>query len=149
MPRVPIERPPNFTNCYGCGADNARGLALSFFREDDAVVATFIPSSEHGGYGRLLHGGVTATLIDEAFGWGLYSLLGKIGITTTLTIEFSGRLLCGEPITVSGTIVTSDDKEAELRAVLTDARGAVAATGTGRMRYVSQRAIERIGNFQG
>ena len=60
MPREPIARPARFTRCYGCGHDNERGLALDFFRDGDSVVADFTPAPDHGGYGKVLHGGVAA-----------------------------------------------------------------------------------------
>ena len=145
--REPIERPAKFNACYGCGGANARGLGLVFFRDGDSVVAEFTPAPEHGGYGKVLHGGVTATLVDEAFGWTIYGLLGKLGLTTSLAVEFQAPLTCGQTCTVRGKVESSDGRGAKLRAEVTDARGKLAAVGTGHLRFVSARAVERIGDF--
>ncbi len=147
MLETSIPRPPGFTRCYGCGPDNERGLALEFDRDGEAVVARLTPSPEHGGYGRLVHGGVTATLVDEAFGWALFALLGKIGMTTEMTLTFHAPLRCGEPLMVRGTIEHSDARTAIVRAEIHHGAGKLAATGTGTLRFVSQRAVERIGGF--
>ena len=152
MPNTPpntrIERPGSFTRCYGCGPDNRLGLALSFFRAGDLVEASFQPRPEHGGYGRLLHGGVTAALIDEAFGWALYGLLGKIGMTTDMEVKFSAPLYCDDAIRVRGSIVESSAQAATVRAEVVAAGERVGAVGVGRMRFASLRAIERIGGFK-
>lgn len=146
--RESIVRPLNFTTCYGCGRDNARGLKLEFQREGDSVVAEFVPSPEHGGYGRVVHGGVTATLVDEAFGWTIYGLLGKLGMTTDMKIAFHAPLLCGEKLLVRGSVEQKDERQAVLRAEVLDHEGELAAEATGTMRFVSIRAVERIGGFK-
>jgi uncharacterized protein (TIGR00369 family) len=143
-----IPRPDGFTHCYGCGGDNPRGLGLRFERAGDEVVAGFTPAPEHGGYGTLVHGGVTTTLLDEAFGWALYGLLGKVGITTEMSAAFHAPLRCGEALRVHGRVERHDERFAVLRAEVRDARGSVAASGTGTMRLVSLRAIQRIGGLR-
>jgi len=146
-PRHRIERPARFAHCYGCGPDNPHGLAIEYFRDGDAVVATFVPAAEHGGYGLLLHGGITSAVIDETFGWTIYGLLGRIGMTTELSIKFMAPLYCNEPIHVKGTLLESSEQTATVNVeVLFEGR--VAASGVGRMRFASLRAIERIGGFK-
>jgi uncharacterized protein (TIGR00369 family) len=147
MSEPPVPRPEAFTRCYGCGRDNPRGLALAFHRDGDAVVAPFTPAPEHGGYGRLLHGGVTATLLDEAFGWATYSLLGKIAMTTDLAISFHAPLHCGEALTVRGFVERHDERTAVVHAEIHSATGRLAATGIGTLRFISRRVVERIGGF--
>lgn len=151
MPKK-IPRPSDFTRCYGCGADNPRGLALDFHREGEgaaeSVVASFVPPAELGGYGRILHGGVTATLADEAFGWAIWGLLGKLGVTTDLAVRYVASLRCGEPLTVRGFIDHHDARGASVRAEIRDDSGRLAATASGTLRFVSQRAVERMGAFK-
>ena len=146
--REPIPRPANFNACYGCGGANARGLQLTFFRDGDSVVADFTPAREHGGYGKILHGGVTATLLDEMFGWTIYGLLGKLGMTTDMKIEFKAPLYCGKTATVRGRVERHDEREIAVRAEVTDEDGHIAAVATGTMRVASMRLIERLGAFE-
>jgi len=144
-PAIPC--PEGFTRCYGCGRDNPVGLTLDLQPDGDAVVVTFTAAPEHGGYGRLLHGGVTATLLDEAFGWASYSLLGRIAMTTDLAITFHAALRCGDALTVRGFVERHDERTAVVRAEIRSAAGRLGATGTGTLRFVSRRAVERIGSF--
>ena len=148
MAREPISRPAGFTRCYGCGGDNALGLALEFFRDGDTVIAEWTPLDEHGGFGRLVHGGLLATVIDEAFGWATYALLGEAALTTELSVTYHAGVVCGEPVTVRGAIAGRDAKTVEVRAEIADAKGALAATGIGKMRVLSIRALERLGRFR-
>jgi acyl-coenzyme A thioesterase PaaI-like protein len=146
--RERIDKPEKFNTCFGCGSANAFGLALVFYREDDSVVAEFTPRAEFGGFGKVLHGGVTSSLIDESFGWAIFGLLGKLGMTTTLTVGFRSPIFCGEPSTVRCRVESHDGRQAHLRAEVRDARGELAAEGTGILRFVSARAVERIGGLE-
>jgi acyl-coenzyme A thioesterase PaaI-like protein len=61
------------TTCYVCGPDNPLGLQVPFEQEGDAgSYAFYTARKEHGGWNGILHGGVTFSLMDEAFGWCLF-----------------------------------------------------------------------------
>jgi acyl-coenzyme A thioesterase PaaI-like protein len=61
------------TTCFVCGPDNPLGLQVPFEPNGEAgSSATYIARKEHGGWNGILHGGVTLSLIDEAFAWCLY-----------------------------------------------------------------------------
>jgi acyl-coenzyme A thioesterase PaaI-like protein len=61
------------TTCYVCGPDNPLGLQVPFTPEGEAgSTAVYVARKEHGGWNGILHGGVTFSLMDEAFGWCLY-----------------------------------------------------------------------------
>ncbi|MBB5065442.1 PaaI family thioesterase [Granulicella mallensis] len=61
------------TTCFVCGPDNPLGLRVPFAPDGDAgSTAVYVARKEHGGWNGILHGGVTFSLMDEAFGWCLY-----------------------------------------------------------------------------
>jgi acyl-coenzyme A thioesterase PaaI-like protein len=61
------------STCFVCGPDNPQGLKVPFEQDGDAgSAAVYIARREHGGWNGLLHGGVTLSLMDEAFGWCLF-----------------------------------------------------------------------------
>ena len=52
--------------CFACGRDNPIGLHLDDFSLDEGeVAARFLPRSDYRGSAGGLHGGVTATALDE------------------------------------------------------------------------------------
>ncbi len=52
-------------HCFGCGADNPRGLRLEIFQDGTDAVATFVATADLGGWPERLHGGVIGLLVDE------------------------------------------------------------------------------------
>ncbi len=58
--------------CYGCGADNERGLQLKSRVEGDELVAEWCPEPKHQAYPGYLNGGVAATLIDCHAAWAAF-----------------------------------------------------------------------------
>lgn len=73
--------------CFGCGRHNPIGLKLDFRQEGDRAVAEFVPGEWHQSWTGVFHGGLMATLLDEALGYALYFR----GIKA-LTAKFEMRL---------------------------------------------------------
>jgi acyl-coenzyme A thioesterase PaaI-like protein len=141
---LPIARRFGFRDCFACGPDNPHGLRLVFERANDTVVCAYTPELHLGGYGRILHGGVTSTLLDEAMAWAVYGLLGKLPLTTELRVRFLGALQAGDQLAITGKIVASDARGADARAEIRDSTGALRAEGEGRLRFISEAALTRL-----
>lgn len=61
------ELQPNSRHCFACGLENPVGLKLRFFQiTDDEVRADFLPPEHFEGYPGVLHGGIAASMLDEA-----------------------------------------------------------------------------------
>lgn len=52
--------------CFACGLDNPDGLRIEWITSGKTATATFIPDRKYQGWKGILHGGITATLLDEA-----------------------------------------------------------------------------------
>ena len=51
--------------CYGCGADNERGLQIKSYWDGDEAIATWKAQPHHcGGSKEIVNGGIIASLID-------------------------------------------------------------------------------------
>lgn len=74
--------------CYGCGEDNPISLGLEFHQEGDRCVATFQPRREHRGVPGFLHGGVSASVLDETMASLGFMLDGVHCVTATLDLKF-------------------------------------------------------------
>ena len=141
---TPIPRRSGFLDCFACGPDNPRGLRLVFERDADTVVCTYTAPRELASYGRILHGSVTSTLLDEAMAWAVYGLLDKLPLTTELHVRLLGSIRTSERLSVTGRIVSSDGRSARARAELHNAAGTLCAESEGRLRFVSAAAVERL-----
>lgn len=52
-------------HCYGCGADNEKGLQIKSYWDGDEAVCTWKPEPHHcGGTENMVYGGIIASLID-------------------------------------------------------------------------------------
>ena len=52
--------------CFVCGKHNSSGLMLNFNYSDKKAFAEFSITKVHQGYKDIVHGGILATIIDEA-----------------------------------------------------------------------------------
>ncbi len=84
-------RQPNAKMCFVCGYENEMGLKSSFYiLETGDLVATFTPVEEHQSYPERMHGGIAATLLDEAIGRAVNQEIDSDlwGVTMEFTIKF-------------------------------------------------------------
>ncbi|HEX3723765.1 MAG TPA: PaaI family thioesterase, partial [Nitrolancea sp.] len=89
--------------CFGCGEQNPIGLRLKFYRVDGGLQAKFTPSKHHEGYDRMTHGGIVATLLDEAMSWAVIDS-GRLAVTARMELQFRRPVSIGEPLVVSARI---------------------------------------------
>lgn len=100
MPLASLTSVKNSRTCFGCGKENAAGLQLDFeLREDGRLETRFTPRDIHGGWEGLFHGGLMATLLDEAMMAYLY-LNGVDAATASLDVRFRKPVALGEELVV-------------------------------------------------
>lgn len=78
-------------NCLVCGIDNDFGLKASFYEtSDQELVALFRPLQEHQSYPNVMHGGISATILDETIGRAIMMTTDKntFGVTVELNIRY-------------------------------------------------------------
>ncbi len=97
---------PNSRHCFACGLENPIGLKLKFYQTaDDEVTAEFIAPEEYQGYPGILHGGVTATILDEAVGrafMGTDPGNSNMMYTAELTVKYKQKVPIGKPLKIVG-----------------------------------------------
>ena len=72
-------------NCFACGPANPVGLRLEFQEAgQDRVRTEFQVGEEHTGVTGVVHGGIVATVLDEAMAWGLYRFRYASHVTATM-----------------------------------------------------------------
>ena len=85
---------PNARDCFVCGMKNDFGLKARFYEtEENELVVYFTPKFEHQSYPGRLHGGVAASILDEAIGRAMQIKNPDIwGVTTDLKIKYRAPL---------------------------------------------------------
>jgi uncharacterized protein (TIGR00369 family) len=99
---------------------------LDFRIEDKRAVAEYRPRAEHQGYPGLVHGGLIATMLDEAMGWAMYSL-GVWAVTGKMEIRYRQPLPLDGRATVSGEVVRNRGRWLEVRGEVRSAEGRLVA----------------------
>jgi uncharacterized protein (TIGR00369 family) len=117
--------------CFGCGPANAGGLHLEFLVADDGSVVCLptIPDSFEGPAG-YLHGGIIATLLDEAMSKSIWAR-GLTAMTRQMEINYLRPVHSEAPIRVEGRLVRSEGRKHWSEARIIDARGHALADAKG------------------
>lgn len=83
------------------GAGNPFGTSMTMTRSGDAVVSTVTLDNGFEGAPGRSHGGIVAAIFDDLLG-SVPLMLGKIGFTASLTIEYVAPSPVREPVTFRG-----------------------------------------------
>jgi len=119
---------PDEYMCFGCSPGNHIGLKLTFEEDDENLYATWKPEPVFQGYLNVLHGGIIATLLDEAGAWCIYVKAGTSGVTASLTVRYLRPVYISKgPVSVEARLVTKGEKNALLKASLSDGEGKLCA----------------------
>jgi uncharacterized protein (TIGR00369 family) len=117
--------------CFGCGQANPAGLRLEFMLSPDGTVVCLPTISEsfegHPGY---LHGGVIATLLDEAMSKSVRAR-GLTAMTRQIEADFLRPVPSATPIRIEGRVVRSEGRKHWTEARILNARGTVLAHAKG------------------
>jgi uncharacterized protein (TIGR00369 family) len=135
-----IRLEPNPANaCFGCGGANPGGMRLTF-EQDQAkrrIIGRFVLGARYQGGGGMAHGGIIATLLDEAMG-KVCRFREVRAVTAELTVEYL------KPVNVEHEIVVEafeqEQKGRNLFQVgeIRNTAGEILARGRGRFVVVGQ-----------
>ena len=109
--------------CFACGELNAQGIRMPLHMEPDRAWSDLALDPAFQGWEGIAHGGIIATLLDEAMAWAIASR-EAFGFTARMSIEYHRPVPVGVPLRVEGRVV-----EAKRRILRTEAAVLDPATG--------------------
>ena len=108
---------PNSRMCFVCGLENPVGLRLRIYRTSPGEIeATFTAPAHFQGYPGVLHGGITASILDEICGrvhMGDDPLSPRFVYTAKLEVKYRRNVPVGVPLRVVGRAAKSKGRLAE------------------------------------
>lgn len=114
--------------CFGCSEKNPIGLHLKFMETDDYLIATWKPNSNYQGYPNMLHGGITAALLDETGGWCVSVKAGTGGVTSKMEIKYLYPVYLNKgDITLKAKILEQVEKSVKMNCQLFDGQSKLCA----------------------
>jgi len=119
MPELPHTR-----GCIVCGKENPHGLRahLHIDERTGMVRCDFVPRAEHIGFEGIIHGGVLATLLDEAMVWAATWAGRRFCVCGELNVRFRQAVSVGQRLRVEAKIISN-------RTRLIETEGSVRDTG--------------------
>jgi uncharacterized protein (TIGR00369 family) len=130
--------------CFVCGTANPSGLGLAPEREGKKVVARFTPGEAHRGYAKAMHGGLTASLLDEVVGVATGERAGGMCATVELAVSYRRPVLIGVEVRAEGWYVRRQGKLLLGAGRLLDGEGKVLATARARFLPLDERQLARF-----
>jgi uncharacterized protein (TIGR00369 family) len=117
--------------CFGCGPANPAGLHLDFLvAEDQSVVCLPTVADTFEGPPGLLHGGIIATLLDEAMSKAV-RVRGLTAMTRQMEIDYLRPIPSATPIRIDGRIVRSEGRKHWTEARIVSEKSTALATAKG------------------
>lgn len=123
------ELPPHHAKCLGCGPDNPHGHRLSVQREQNSVIAHHRFDQRHVGAPGIAHGGAVATVLDDLFGFLLYTV-GELAVTRRLELDYLAPVLLDTPYVLRAAVRARDGRKLDLTATMDNSEGRSVATAT-------------------
>jgi uncharacterized protein (TIGR00369 family) len=113
--------------CFGCSDANPHGLRLRFRHTELGCITNCAITETYCGFDGLVHGGVIATLLDEAAAWAVIARLGRLGVTREMTTRYLKPVPTAMELVVTGTITSHDERGAIVRSRINAADGTLLA----------------------
>lgn len=120
--------PSHHAQCLGCGQENPHGHQLVVRREGDlAVTAEHRFDERHVGAPGIAHGGAVATVLDDLYGFLLYSI-GDLAVTRELQVEYLRPVRLNRDYRLRATVDARVGRGIQMSATLETPEGRVTAT---------------------
>lgn len=123
-------------SCFVCGLNNPHGMQIQWNIQGQKTTAEFIAQAKYQGWKGIVHGGIVATLLDEAMA-RLAGVLWKGAVTAEMTVRYLKPAPVGEKLLIKGEVVKEAKKLVEMKASIRTEKGIEVAKATGKIIKVS------------
>src|SRR6266516_2358160 len=121
---------PHTSGCLVCGRYNPKGLHPHLFVDESTglIETRFTPALEHIGFEEIIHGGILATVFDEAMVWAASWRAKRFCVCGELTVRFRKPAQPGKLLLIRATLLSSRGRMLQPTAQITDDTGEILAT---------------------
>jgi uncharacterized protein (TIGR00369 family) len=119
------------SHCFVCGKDNPAGLNISWKTSGNVTEASFTISKAHQGWKDLVHGGILATVLDEAMTRLAWERFGG-AVTAEMTVRYLRPAKIGDRMSVRGEVEEAKGRLIPAKAEIRDGAGQIVAEATGK-----------------
>ena len=123
--------------CFACGEKNPVGLHLIFEKVDEKIFAKKILAREYEGYEGAAHGGIVATMLDEAMCKFIKIFYDEQAMTGRLEIRYKHPTPIAEELTLTAWQESQRRNIITMRATVTRIDGLITAEATAKFAVVA------------
>jgi len=122
--------PKNY--CFACGKDNPDGMHLQFSLDEAArkAICNFTLARRYTGPPGHSHGGIIATILDEAMG-KVNKFRNVLALTKSMQVEYLKPVPLNKPLTVTGYEQSVEGRKHINVAEISNEAGVILARSTG------------------
>jgi uncharacterized protein (TIGR00369 family) len=126
------------STCFGCSIRNARGLQLQIIRVGEREVSCDLEAVEWmNGAPGIMHGGIQATVLDEAMGYACHAGADDLDVVTVeMQLRYRRPVRIGDQLVARAAVVGDDGRDLDVEAALEDAEGVVRTEARARFRIL-------------
>lgn len=119
-------------HCFACGKDNAEGMHLEFYLDEEGrrTICEFSLSRRYEGPPGHAHGGIIATILDEAMG-KVNKFHKVLALTKSMEVQYVRPVPLEQKLTVIGREQENAGKRYVNVAEISNEKGEVLARSTG------------------
>lgn len=135
---------PNSRHCFACGLENPVGLKLRFFQvREGEVRSEYVPPDQFEGYPGVLHGGVAASMLDEAANRAHMGIdPPRFMYTARLDIRYRKNIPVGQKLVLVGKATGNRGRVAEAWAGIYDEGNTLLAEAKAVLMNVPEETLE-------
>jgi uncharacterized protein (TIGR00369 family) len=124
---------PHTHSCFVCGESNSSGFNLRSETDGRVVRTHFVFGAAHVGFKQTVHGGLTATLLDEIMTWACAVQAKRFAYCAELNVRYIHPVRPEQQMIATAELVANRrGRLFEAKAELKDQAGTVLATATGK-----------------
>lgn len=137
---------PHTAGCLVCGRDNSLGLKLSLFvdESDGTVHVPFTPTEKQCGFEGIVHGGVLATVLDEAMVWAATWANRRFCVCGELNARYRRPGRAGMRLAIEARIIQQRARLIRTQAVAKDETGAIICEAGGSYMPMDDATNQRV-----
>ena len=130
-----------YPDCFGCGADNPKGLGLTLRLDGEVLKTEFTGGPEHQGWPGIMHGGVVSALLYEVLENVAY-FQGKTTMMKSMSTDYRRPGPIGKKLALTARIEGASGRKLNTSATLTDGDITI-AEGKAELVEVNEERIKR------
>jgi uncharacterized protein (TIGR00369 family) len=127
---IPVRnKQPNSDHCFICGRKNPHGLYMTFYDDgENEVISEYTVSEDYQSYPGIVHGGIIASMLDEAV--GRVAMIGDhhhFMMTVRLEVKYRRPVPTETPLKIIGRLVKLNGRRGKAVGEIVLPDGTVAA----------------------